>query len=118
MVWLPGDQWKTKSQIKINVNKYGNIVIVVSLRLILTKNNSSCALDCTLPVLVKSFFKNSTHQTLIKKTFLEDPAFFLICFCSKDGTSSSKPVGWDKFFVRWKLIFFLKKWSSRTCVLF
>ena len=43
--------------------------------------------------------KKRPYETLIKKKFLEDPAFFLICFCTKDGTSSSKTVGGDRFFV-------------------
>ena len=42
--------------------------------------------------------KKALRKHLSKKTLLEDLAIFLNCFCAKDGTSSSKTVGGDRFF--------------------
>ena len=53
--------------------------------------------------MTKFFFEK---KTLIKK-FQEKPAFFLVCFCAKDGNSSSITVRGDRFFV------ICKTWTSK-----
>ena len=49
---MAGDINERQNKINVNEYEYDDIVIVVSLKLILTKNNLSWAPDCTVSVLV------------------------------------------------------------------
>ena len=53
-----------------------------------------------------NFFQKKHLSNTYKKTFIQNLAFFLICFYAKDGTSSLKTVGGVRFFVKQESLVF------------